>query len=95
MGGASRKREARDRGGRGESIPGRLSRAVLRADEEGIVQTTKARHDALEELSEELTEGREEEEIPGSPPPLDAREGGFPRALPRGPQAYDLRGPTR
>ncbi|HYZ05160.1 MAG TPA: polyribonucleotide nucleotidyltransferase [Rubrobacter sp.] len=32
---------------------------------EGIVQTDRrARHDALEELSEELTEGREEEEIP-------------------------------
>jgi len=31
----------------------------------GIVQTDRrARHDALEELSEELTEGREEEEIP-------------------------------
>jgi len=32
---------------------------------DGIVQTDRrARHDALEELSEELTEGREEEEVP-------------------------------
>ena len=56
---------------------------------EGIVQTDRrARHDALEELREELIEGREEEEIPRSRRPLDAREGGFPRALHRGPQAH-------
>ncbi|MDQ3498762.1 MAG: polyribonucleotide nucleotidyltransferase [Actinomycetota bacterium] len=37
----------------------------LRRMKDGIVQTDRrARHDALEELSEELTEGRDEEEIP-------------------------------
>jgi polyribonucleotide nucleotidyltransferase len=42
---------------------------------EGIVQTDRrARHDTLEELSEELTEGREEEEIPQITAALSALE---------------------